>query len=317
MPNSIHFNPFLWHSQQLNALLMEARTADNPALFLYQKGARNIIFMLEGLTRIHKKAFDDETMDKWYDRFKMLEDLFGQIDYLDAFKKQFETDRVLDEKAIAELGRKTAIPVAELNELLDTKEWFKDKISKFDAFIESCQFRYDESYTARISAAYWDEIQKIEEFAVAINFQISELENELHELRRRLRWLSIYPQAFRGLFQLKRGSTDPDWSKKYMTEKIVNSPFNQLPPPVENLAPIYLDYHCFIALSYMIQEYGGLKDQGLQSFVLADELSLTESETEKVLRDKYVSEKVILEKGTVLLKTFFKDHILQNLVIRD
>ena len=314
MPNSIDFNPFLWHSRQLHELLKNAQSADNPALYLYQKGARNIVFMLEGLTRIHKNAFEDENMDKWYDRFKKIEDLFGQIDYLDAFKKQFETDQVLDEKAIAELGRKTAIPIAELNQLLEEKEWFKDKLLKFDAFIESCGFRYDQSYTACISAAYSEEIQKIEDFAKAIHFEIKELEIELHELRRRLRWLSIYPQAFRGLFQLKRGNTDPVWSKKYMTEKIVNSPFNQLPPPVENLPAIYLDYHCFIALSFMIQEYGGLKDQGLQSFVLADELSLSESETEKVLRDKYVSEKVILTKATALLKAFFKDNILQNLV---
>lgn len=314
MPNSIDFNPFLWHSRQLDELLKDAQSADNPALYLYQKGARNIVFMLEGLTRIHKNAFGDENMDKWYDRFKKIEDLFGQIDYLDAFKKQFETDQVLDEKAIAELGRKTAIPIAELNQLLGEKEWFKDKLLKFDAYIESCGFRYDQSYTARITAAYSEEIQKIEDFATAIHFEIKELENELHELRRRLRWLSIYPQAFRGLFQLKRSKTDPDWSKKYMLEKIVNSPFNQLPPPVENLSAIYLDYHCFIALSFMIQEYGGLKDQGLQSFVLADELNLSESETEKVLRDKYVSEKVILAKGTALLKAFFKDNVLQNLV---
>ena len=89
MKNSIKFNPFLVYSEKLNAQFQVAKTSDNPALYLYKNGARNTLFMLEGLTRIHKNAFDNPKMEKWYERFKQLEDLLGQIDYFDAFKNLY------------------------------------------------------------------------------------------------------------------------------------------------------------------------------------------------------------------------------------
>jgi hypothetical protein len=54
----LNFNPFQIYSQQFQTLLTQAKDNENPALFLYQNGARNVVFMLEGLTRLHKEAFE-------------------------------------------------------------------------------------------------------------------------------------------------------------------------------------------------------------------------------------------------------------------
>lgn len=314
MKNSIKFNPFLVYSEQLNALFQAAKTNENPAFYLYKNGARNIIFMLEGLTRIHKNAFDDAKMEKWYDRFKQLEDLLGQIDYSDAFKNQFERDKIIDAKAVAELNNKTEKPIAELNQLLKTDNWLDDKLLKFDAFIEKCAFKYDAKYNALIVKAYEKEIKKITLIATELNFNLKELETELHELRRRLRWLSIYPQAFNGLFQLEKPKVNPDWSTKYMTEQIVNSPFNQMPKVVDNQPIIYLNYPNFIALSFIIQEFGKLKDKGLADELLATEFKKTEAQIKKLLGDKYLGKATILANASQLLKTFFDDKVLDNLI---
>ncbi len=308
------FNPFFLYSQQLNTLLEKAKTSENPAWFLYKNGARNVIFMLEGLTRLHKNAFEDSKMEKWYNRFKRLEDLIGQIDYLDAFKTQFETDKTVDAAALAILTEKTNANVAELNKRLAEKFWFEDKLSKFDAFILETDFKYNEKYTAKLRKTYKNEIDEIIAFAKELKYKFKIVEDELHEMRRKLRWLSIYPQAMCGMFQFDRQATNPEWSAKYMTEKIVNSPFNKLPAVVENLSVIGLDYHCFIALSYLIQEFGSLKDKGLQTIVLVDELAYSTEKAKELSGNHYTDEATILTTASKLLVAFFEDKVLKNLV---
>jgi hypothetical protein len=308
------FNPFLFYSQQLNTLLVQAKATDNPAWFLYKNGARNVIFMLEGLTRLHKNAFEDKKMEKWYNRFKRLEDLIGQIDYLDAFKTQFETNQTVDAAALAILTKKTNASVAELNKRLAEKFWFEDKMTKFDAFIVETNYKYKEKYTNAIRKTYKKETKEIIDFAKELTYNFKEVETELHEMRRKLRWLSIYPQAMCGMFQFERQATNPAWSAKYMTEKIVNSPFNKMPQVVENLPVIALDYHCFIALSYVIQEFGTLKDKGLQTLVLVNELGYSEEKAKETLNTQYTEQSTILTTASQLLVTFFDDKILENLV---
>ncbi len=314
MKNSIKFNPFLVYSEKLNAQFQAAKMSDNPAWYLYKNGARNIIFMLEGLTRIHKNAFDNPKMDKWYDRFKELEDLIGQIDYLDAFKTQFEANKTLNEKEINTLNLKIEKLILELNALLKIDNWLDNKLNKFDVFIEKCAFKYNAKYNALIVKAYQKEIKKIISFATELNGVLKNVETELHELRRRFRWLSIYPQAFNGLFQLEKSAVNPDWSNKYMTEQIVNSPFNQMPKAVDNQPIIYLNYPNFIALSFIIQEFGRLKDKGLADELLATEFKKSDAQIKKLLGDKYLDKTSILANASQLLKTFFDDKVLDNLI---
>ena len=314
MKNSIKFNPFLVHSEKLNAQFQAAKTSDNPAIYLYKNGARNIIFMLEGLTRIHKNAFDNPKMEKWYDRFKALEDLIGQIDYLDTFKTQFEANKALNKNEINALNLKIEPLILQLNTLLKTDNWLENKLNKFDVFIEHCAFKYDVKYNALIVKAYQKEIKKIISFATELNGKLKNVETELHELRRRLRWLSIYPQAFSGLFQFEKRAENPEWSNKYMTEQIVNSPFNKMPKAVDNQSIIYLNYPNFIALSFIIQDFGKLKDKGLADELLATEFKKSEAQIKKLLGDKYLDKTTILSNASQLLKTFFDDKVLDNLI---
>jgi hypothetical protein len=309
-----NYDPFLFYNKQLADLFQKAAETENPALFLYQNGARNVVFMLEGLTRIHKNAFADSKMEKWYERFKKMEDLFGQIDYFDSFKKQFEKSQILPEKSLAKLTEKADNSVAALNKMLKSKNWLTEKTSKFEVFIIGCAFKFDENHVAKITEAYQIEVQKITDLATKLNFKCTKLETELHEMRRKLRWLSIYAQAFQGLFQLKKPRTAPEWSKKYLLPEIVNSPFNQLPKPIKNLPIIRLNYYSFIALSFIIQKFGGLKDQGLQNLVIEQDLQTSRLQTKFLLGEKYADENVILETASAILKTFFEDDVLKNLI---
>jgi hypothetical protein len=316
MKNSIKFNPFVVYSAQLTAQFEAAKATDNPAFYLYKNGARNIIFMLEGLTRIHKNAFDNPKMEKWYDRFKELEDLLGQIDYVDANKNQLEKGKVITAKTATELNKKLDMPVQALNTLLKEDAWLDGKLLKFDAFIEKNKFKYDKVYVDAIVKSYQKEIKKITDFATQLNGELKEVETELHELRRRFRWLSIYPQAFNGLFQFEKPATNPAWSAKYMTEQIINSPFNKLPDAPENLPIIYLNYPNFMALSFIIQEFGKLKDKGLQAEFLTHELNKSAASIPKLMGDNYLDKTTILATASQLLKTFFEDKVFDTLIVK-
>jgi hypothetical protein len=67
-------------------------------------------------------------------------------------------------------------------------------------------------------------------------------------------------------------------------------------------------------LSFIIQDFGKLKDKGLGEELLATEFKKSEVQIKKILGDKYLDKKTILSNASQLLKTFFNDKILDNLI---
>jgi hypothetical protein len=51
------------------------------------------------------------------------------------------------------------------------------------------------------SELYKESVDKIIRFVAGTNYHFVNVENDVHELRRKLRWLSIYPQSLRGAIQ--------------------------------------------------------------------------------------------------------------------
>ena len=85
-----------------------------------------------------------------------------------------------------------------------------------------------------------------------IHFESIEL--DVHEFRRELRWLSIYPQALRGLMQLKVNHQPPEILKKYLTTEIITSPYNIMPDGSNFKDHIILVAAYFYSLSWMISD---------------------------------------------------------------
>lgn len=92
------FNPFLFYSAQLQDMLLKAKKQSNPALWLYKNNVRTTLFMLEALTRLHNKAFDEKLFSKWNKRFKKLEDLFGELDQFIVLENQLKKTKKFQKK---------------------------------------------------------------------------------------------------------------------------------------------------------------------------------------------------------------------------
>ncbi len=323
MQNS-SFNPFLFYSNQLQALFAKAALQKNPALWLYNNNARTALFMLEALTKLHNEAFDEKIFSKWNNRFKKLEDELGQMDYYIEFEKEFKTKKKIPKEISIFLNSAITASAESLNQRLINKGWLNGKLLDFNVKISKFYCQYDEAYLNEIKFALHEELQKIILFCEKLNYSFTDLEKEVHELRRKLRWISIYGQAFNGLIQLKKSSKKPSYKTNYFTKQILTSPYNKLPTRPKGTAILEYDSNSFFALSYVIKELGVLKDNGLKIEITTQAFAKTENITEvqanekalKALGLKLNTETEILKTASDLLFTSLsKDKILNGLLV--
>lgn len=301
---------FSFYVEQLEKLLVESAQQQDPAGWLYQNNARTSLFMLEGLARLYSGLHNKKRFAKLEKEFKTLEDALGMIDYYDCFAKQFAADTTVT-VTITKFAQKRAIEeTATLNSLLVAKHWIgpnANRVSKIKKKLAGADWLDEKHEMKAIESYYRGNITKINAFADGYTNGFTELESQVHELRRKLRWLSIFPAALRGCIQLDETPTQDKNVAKYLTPEIVNSPFNKMPSPAECRYLLMFRSDYFLALSWMIAELGKLKDQGLRTVLL--------NEAGKKSPTDAGIETAILTQATAISRTFFAEKNLNKLIV--
>ena len=319
----IRFNYFL---DQLQVLLTSASKQKNPALWLYQNNARTPLFMLEGLAKLYAGIHNKKRFSKLKEHFKLLEDGLGAIDYYDAFAKEFAANKNIPATVTSYLQAQTREKIQSLNEVLKEKAWLSDdnkRMTKIRKKLDKAGWLKEKDEIEKIAEFYDNAITTITAFAGKSNFHFKNVETEVHELRRKLRWLSIYPQALRGCIQLSKGKTQPKYLSKYLTKEIITSPYNIMPDAGDNQSFLLLEKNYFYALSWMIATLGKLKDNGLRVIVIKEALQQT-----AVISDGAAIKKAyaltgtgqphirqLLDDADALCKTYFQEKNLQKLLL--
>jgi hypothetical protein len=317
---------FNYYLDQLQALLDKAAKQKNPALWLYQNNARTPLFMLEGLAKLYAGVHNKKKFGKIKEQFKLLEDIFGAVDYYDAFAKQFAQDKKIPATIVSYLQAQAREKIQSANEILIEKEWLaaeNRRMRKIKQTLNDVKWLKDKAEIKKINEFYGTAIYEIVEFVSPSKFHFKNVEADVHELRRKLRWLSIYPQAFRGCIQYSKAKTSPRHMAKYLTKEITGSPYNVMPDAGDNRYFLLLEKNYFYALSWMIAELGRLKDSGLSVIAVKEALLQTTPVTEaiafknayKILGNKQPQIKTILDKADAVAKTYFNEHNLEHLVI--
>lgn len=319
------FNPFLFYSAKLQALLTKAAGQKDPALWLYKNDARTVLFMLEALTRLHNHAFDEKVFDKWNKRFKKLEDLFGDIDAYAALETEFKSNKKIPKEVIKYFTLHKENYLEKCNMRLASKDWLTDKVLSFDQKIGKFDQNYNDVYVDDLRFALEKEVDEILYFALKAEYRFTKIEEEVHELRRKFRWLSIYAQAMQGLIQLKKSGKRKKYHNTYFTKEIIQSPYNILPPKPKDTAMLEFDGDSFLALSWMIHALGKLKDRVLNLHMLRDAIYVTdevnkEEATKKasaMLGLKPTVEADVLKEASELIHLFIaKDKVLDTLIVK-
>ncbi len=317
---------FDYYLNQLQVLLTKAAKQKNAALWLYQNNARTPLFMLEGLAKLYAGMHNKKKFTKIKEHFKFLEDALGAIDYYDAAAKQFAQTKKIPAAVTQYLQAQTREKIQQLNELLTEKSWIaegENRITKIKAKLEEADWLKPEDEMKEMEGFYGEAILSIIEFTQETKFAFTNVEADVHELRRKLRWLSIYPQALQGCVQLSKDKkTVPQHLKKYLTKEIIKSPFNKLPDAGSNSHFLLLNQNYFYALSWIIAQLGKLKDSGLGVVAIKESLQLTSSVSDEaaykkayeLLGKQQLKIPQLLKEASTNCKTFFSEHNLEYLV---
>lgn len=250
--------------ESLKALALSRSAKQTPELYLYKNGARNILFRIEGLLRICRKIYDKKTFNVKYKLVKSLEDGLGAIDHFDALAKEY-AESGQPKSVISYFSKNSS------NQVIN----FKKIISETNL----CSTGFFEDFSKVMSETKWYEavkekekirkflirqIEKIEEDFKSGELNFNDIELGIHEVRRRIRWISIYASSLNGLVQLRKTVVKDTLLQEYLTKETVTSPYNKFPKQIKGIKSIYITDENFYALSWLINELGILKDEGLK-----------------------------------------------------
>ncbi len=317
---------FGYYLAQLQTLLTKAAKQKNPALWLYQNNMRTPLFMLEALAKMYIDIHNKKKFTKLKEHFKLLEDVLGAIDYHDSFAKEFSKNKSIPAAVVNYLQAQSREKIQSMNELLTEDNWLgidAGRINKIQKKLSKADWLKEEAEAKAINEFYGEAIYEIAEFINDPKFQFDNVEADVHELRRKLRWLSIYPQALRGCIQLSKSKNIPKHLLKYCTKEITTSSFNKMPDAGDNKYFLLLEQNYFYSLSWMIAELGKLKDNGLRVIAIKEALQQTSVVSEEdaykkayqLLGSKQPKIPQLLSSAAAVCKTYFTEHNLEHLVI--
>ena len=316
---------FEYYLIQLEELLSKAAITENPALFLYQNDARTKLFMLEGLSKLYAGLHDKKRFLYAMEYFKTLEDMIGAVDYYDAFAKDFLEDPIMPSTIRLFVESKREEKLKAINEILIKKKWISADLyrtKKIRKRIKKADWKIPEKEVQLIKEFYFKAIEKINEFYKETGEQFTDIELQVHDLRRKLRWLSIYPQALRGCVQSVDNGIETPELAKYLTPEIINSPFNIMPPPGNNRFFVQLEKNYLFALSFVISELGKIKDQGLRIVAVAEAVKHTQFVTDEIAMERAIELNALntdglyssLKKANEICDPFFAENNLGKLI---
>ena len=310
---------------QLETKMAKAAKQRNPALYLYKNDARTPLFMLEGLSKLYAELHNKKKFTKLKEHFKLLEDAIGAIDYYDHFNKNLTLNKKVPVQVTQYLQAQTREKIQHLNDLLEQNKWINDtneRIEKIRKKLTEATWMKPANEIKAIELFYGKAISNIIAFTESTEYHFDNMEDDVHELRRKIRWLSIYPQALQGCVQLTAVKPIPKHLKKYLTAEIVNSPYNIMPEIGNSTHILKLNKNYYLSLSWMIATLGKQKDNGLQIVAIKEALmqSLNMEEADalkqvyKILGTKQIKLQELLDDSEAICKVFFEEHNLEHLV---
>ncbi len=304
--------PLQLYTRQLTKLFRQSSRSPNPALFLYRHKARGPLFMAESITRLLCEIHNDKPVEKALHTFKKLEDLLGKIDDDRHFVEYFSKRKKVDKACIAYYGEKRDKIYDKLNKKLRKNDFYLDDFKKFE---DSLEIDFNKpGLVLKLQAQIKKDLEAAYIFYKQYPGRFTDMSSQVHELRRKLRWMSIYSQSLQGLIILKPGHAKYKWPKAIVSNAR-KSPYNKLPGGKNLRRHIVYDQQTFYALNFVVDRLGRIKDKGMEIEALAKAIKKTcrhkshhaEALAIQQLQVNYTMESM-LKQAHSLMKDFFMAH---------
>lgn len=287
------------HVNHLQKLLSAAKKQKDPAYWLHRQKARRSLFMLESLTLVVAKATNNETSKKWNKLFKKLEDAMGQIDHYDSLVQQFSPNPSIKKEQVDYYREKLDKSLKRFNKKLIKKDFYNIHLSEFS---NENKLTPSKPLLSKLQKQINSDTQAGAIFFREHTTGFTDFEKQVHELRRKIRWTSIYGESFGGWIVLNDPGKTYRWEKQFITRDILQSEFSRL--PIKKGLRYYMNYNkkVFYATSHVIDRLGKIKDKGLTIEALAKALHKTGAAPPETARTHAAKLLKIRESEAELLK---------------
>jgi len=304
--------------QQILELFQKAISQPKPTLFLSHSNARTLLFSAEGLVWLVNRLISDKEVKRSLKILKKLEDVLGKITECEEQLTVFSRQKKIKPVNVELLTLKRDGIVAKFDLRLIEKAYYQNI---FNGIIYEFAIDFnDDMLIKKLKEIIRDELERVAAFYVDHKAGFKS-QKEIHELRRKLRWISIYAQAFRGIAVLTDTGVNYKWESEFITREEVRLPFNKLVERKDLAGHIYFNKKAFLALSHIINELGKIKDallllrqleKSLVKSGLAD--GNVQAQALKQL-NLQKNRKQLLKEGDKLAAAFFETHRIHEMLI--
>jgi hypothetical protein len=252
---------------------------------------------------------------------KKLEDQLGEIDNYDQQLQTFSKIKTVKGEYLNYFETKREKAISKLNKQLKKHDYFQDL---FNIMSSRFQINFNNgNLILKIQDQLNWELKAAFRFFMEHPKEFKDMELEVHELRRKLRWVSIYAQSLQGVVVFKNEQKKFNWEKEFPGTILKNQAYNKLPIDKTFNEHIYVNPKAFVALNVVIEKLGIIKDKGLDLMALQTAIIKTKTLSKKKalkiatkeLKANY-SEKDLLKEAHELLHDFFVEYkIHESLLI--
>jgi hypothetical protein len=323
--NTLATERFNTYISQLQTLLASAEKQKNPGVWLYKNNARTPLFMLQALGKLYSEIQNKKKFTKIRYTAKEVEDAIGQLDYYTVLLADLSKIKKLPTPYLAACKEKYLQAQIQLNKVLTQKGWINAngaRLQKIIAKVKEAREIDPKKEVKKLQKALQLIVDDAQNTIADKQRKYTNIETDVHEIRRMLRWISIYATALQGVIQYSTSGVKNDKLKPYLTKNIVSSPFNKLLPKGKNIDLILFNKTEFLALSWLIAELGIIKDTGLRITGLAECIAHANKitnvkailEAQKILGKTHQTLPQLLAKSKVIITKFANDKVLENLI---
>ncbi len=279
--------------------------------------------MAESLLRLLTKTLESNALKTTLRYVKELEDGLGRIDDYDHLFLLFSSNKKIEKMQLLYFLQKKEKELAKLNKKVIKRSFY---LKTYERLSVTREFDFNtKAFVKKLSERIKREITRCLDFYLRYPLAFTELEGQIHEMRRKLRWITIYAQSLDGLVTLVSTKGEYAWQKKFVTVVELRSPYTKVPVKKNLVNYIRFNKEAFFAFSHVVNQLGKIKDRALEIEMLKKSLlktrNMTDENAEKLalkqLSAKKNREELFKEAHTLLQEFFIKHRIHELLIIED
>ena len=234
---------------------------------LISSDTRNDLFRLQALIRIYKKQKNKnaQLFEQLMLKIKGLEDAIGKYSEKMAFLKFAKTIGA-DQSSVIPYIEKEAEHFKDSLKRELQNEWSQsgDRNDGVQSFIEIMsevkwmKYKKDKKFVIK-------RIQNMIKKVSRTEYDMSALQEGIHEYRRQVRWTLLYVQSLQGLINFKQGagsSTNDDLNSSLADLEKLNNKYLRFNTYESEKHPVKISFPYYMKLTDIVKNIGDLKDLG-------------------------------------------------------